>query len=342
MKLPRRCTSDEEAREALQECALQQCPLHLSLHPDYYSSPSSSSPSSSTSSKSKSQSNCGESLHTSSSSLSPSLPEYLRDMPNPDLTPSFTLVSFYRFKAVPQPDATVARMRELWQPFKVYGRVYVAEEGVNAQMAVPTNVLRQFETASSLLDVLQEDQDEHEDSVEAQRGSGGFQVNCDSREMTVEEFHMHAPFRALHIRRRRQVLVDGFEEPLDWRTGSGGDQELTPWDWHRRIPSPSSSSSSSSSPSSSTVQKDSEGSPGLSPIILDCRNKYESAVGRFEGAIPLDTHTFKDSWAALSSLLQDKDPETPIMTYCTGGIRCWEQGGGARGEYDRAGVREMI
>lgn len=302
MKLPRRCATDEDAREALQECVQRQLPLHISLHPDYYYSSSSSSPTSGVKSKNSSHDK-SISAPTQSSALPFPIPSYLQDMPNPDLSSSFTLVSFYRFRTVPDPELTVARMRELWKPFKVYGRVYVAEEGVNAQMAVPTNVLRHFEAASSQLEVLQQEGDS--------ANSGGFKVNCDSHEMSVDEFYTNAPFRALHIRRRKQILVDGFHEPLDWRHGAGGDEELSPRDWHRRMPPPSSSSSLPQQNNASTS----------TPLILDCRNKYESDVGRFEGAIPLDTHTFKDSWAALEILLKDKDPETPIMTYCTGGIR---------------------
>jgi predicted sulfurtransferase len=35
------------------------------------------------------------------------------------------------------------------------------------------------------------------------------------------------------------------------------------------------------------------------PLILDCRNEYETDVGRFEGAEPLNTENFRDSWDVL-------------------------------------------
>lgn len=57
-------------------------------------------------------------------------------------------------------------------------------------------------------------------------------------------------------------------------------------------------------------------------IVLDCRNKYESDIGRFKTAVPLNTTTFKDSWDSLSSVLADVPKNTSILTYCTGGIRC--------------------
>ena len=37
---------------------------------------------------------------------------------------------------------------------------------------------------------------------------------------------------------------------------------------------------------------------GEETVVLDCRNAYESDVGKFEGALPLGTNTFRDTWGA--------------------------------------------
>lgn len=55
-------------------------------------------------------------------------------------------------------------------------------------------------------------------------------------------------------------------------------------------------------------------------VIIDMRNNYEFAVGRFVGAIQPDTQVFKDLPAKISSLSKFKDKK--VITYCTGGIRC--------------------
>lgn len=49
---------------------------------------------------------------------------------------------------------------------------------------------------------------------------------------------------------------------------------------------------------------------------------YESNVGTFEKAVPLGTSFFRESWGELERLVGDADRDAPIMTYCTGGIRC--------------------
>jgi rhodanese-related sulfurtransferase len=61
-------------------------------------------------------------------------------------------------------------------------------------------------------------------------------------------------------------------------------------------------------------------------VVLDCRNLYESDLGRFEGAIPLRTETFKDTWVELERVLRNTPRDTKVLTYCTGGIRCVKVG----------------
>jgi UPF0176 protein len=60
---------------------------------------------------------------------------------------------------------------------------------------------------------------------------------------------------------------------------------------------------------------------GKDMVILDTRNDYEIALGKFEGAVDFDIKSFKDfpeKVAAMDESMKDKT----IVTYCTGGIRC--------------------
>ena len=74
-----------------------------------------------------------------------------------------------------------------------------------------------------------------------------------------------------------QVLTDGLATALDW--GRAG-KELSPREWH------------------GAVKADGE---GRRPLMLDCRNLYESEVGSFEGAEPVGTLTFSETWDTLRS-----------------------------------------
>jgi UPF0176 protein len=58
-------------------------------------------------------------------------------------------------------------------------------------------------------------------------------------------------------------------------------------------------------------------------ILLDVRNDYEWKVGRFAGAELPPCETFREFTDYADQLKEKKDPEnTPVMMYCTGGIRC--------------------
>lgn len=58
-------------------------------------------------------------------------------------------------------------------------------------------------------------------------------------------------------------------------------------------------------------------------VMIDVRNNYEWEVGRFKGAELPDHETFREFPEYARSLKERVDPrKTPIMMYCTGGIRC--------------------
>jgi predicted sulfurtransferase len=117
------------------------------------------------------------------------------------------------------------------------------------------------------------------------------------------------PFRNLHIRVRGQVVADGLDKPLDWQSAG---YDMPPMEWHETL--------------KKVRQQKEAGETENVPLIFDCRNDYETDVGIFEGAEPLDTANFRDSWDVFKERLKDTPKDAPIMTYCTGGIRCVKVG----------------
>ncbi|MBA3543844.1 MAG: sulfurtransferase [Chthoniobacterales bacterium] len=55
--------------------------------------------------------------------------------------------------------------------------------------------------------------------------------------------------------------------------------------------------------------------------LLDTRNAYEVKLGTFRGACTLPLDHFRE-FPALAAALPDKLKHEPIVTFCTGGIRC--------------------
>jgi len=57
-------------------------------------------------------------------------------------------------------------------------------------------------------------------------------------------------------------------------------------------------------------------------VFFDGRNAFEARVGRFRNAIVPDVVTSRDFVAEIESGKYDHLKDKPIVTYCTGGIRC--------------------
>lgn len=57
-------------------------------------------------------------------------------------------------------------------------------------------------------------------------------------------------------------------------------------------------------------------------IFMDGRNQYEAKIGKFKNAVVPNTRTTRDFLQELEKPEMQKLKDKPIVTYCTGGIRC--------------------
>jgi predicted sulfurtransferase len=237
----------------------------------------------------------------------PPPPAYLEGMADPSESETMTMLSFYAFppSGIEDPEEFAIDLKRKWKPFQALGRVYVATEGINAQMSVPTNVLENFRDCCRSIPQL-----------------GSYMendINIDPQPLSRDEFAVAGvpingkpapPFRNLHVRVRTQVVADGLERPLDWQSAG---YDMPPLEWHEKL--------------KEAREKRNQQQDGSNvPILLDCRNTYETNVGIFDGAEPLGTASFRESWDVLKERLADTPKDAPIMTYCTGGIRCVKVG----------------
>lgn len=56
-----------------------------------------------------------------------------------------TTLSFYRYVLIDNPEIFIKDLRDEWAPLGVLGRIYVAHEGINAQLSLPTEHLDTFQ-----------------------------------------------------------------------------------------------------------------------------------------------------------------------------------------------------
>ena len=106
-------------------------------------------------------------------------------------------------------------------------------------------------------------------------------------------------FPRLRVRVRDELVGFGaaHEVQVDENGVIGGGERLTPEQLHDLV-----------------AQKD--------VTFLDGRNRWEADVGRFRGAIVPDVRTSQDFVRELERGAFDHLKDTPVVTYCTGGIRC--------------------
>lgn len=64
---------------------------------------------------------------------------------------------------------------------------------------------------------------------------------------------------------------------------------------------------------------------GRTFTLLDTRNNFEVEAGTFEGAVPIGVDNFRDLPRAVAELpeeVRQRMQGQPVVTFCTGGIRC--------------------
>jgi UPF0176 protein len=106
-------------------------------------------------------------------------------------------------------------------------------------------------------------------------------------------------FPRLKVRVREELVGFGapHEVSVDEQGVRGGGQHLTPEQLHELV--------------------------ATKPVtFFDGRNKWEADIGRFTGAIVPDTRTSHDFVNELESGKYDHLKNQPVVTYCTGGVRC--------------------
>lgn len=101
-------------------------------------------------------------------------------------------------------------------------------------------------------------------------------------------------FRKIFVRYKKELVTLRYDQPLDPNTLSG--KRLSPKEFYEYL------------------QRE-------DVIVLDGRSDYEYDLGHFRGAIRPDLETFKEFPEWLRNNMEEYK-DKPIITYCTGGIRC--------------------
>ncbi|NYJ16099.1 rhodanese-related sulfurtransferase [Nesterenkonia sandarakina] len=111
-------------------------------------------------------------------------------------------------------------------------------------------------------------------------------------------------FPRLSVKVRPELVAFGVPEEIevDERGVVGGGEHLQPQQVHDLV--------------------EHKRSQGVEVAFFDGRNAMEAQIGRFKNAVVPETETTRDFIAELDSGKYDHLKDQPVVTYCTGGIRC--------------------
>jgi UPF0176 protein len=192
------------------------------------------------------------------------------------------IVLFYVFTPLADPDAIRVWQRDLGEALGLRGRMIISEHGVNGTLGGDLPALKKWAR-----------------SFKSYAAFAGSDIKW-SEGTGLDEDGRSLDFPKLSVKVRSEIVSFGApgELEVDDEGVVGGGIRLAPEDLHELVAS-----------------RD-------DVVFFDGRNALEAEIGRFKDAIVPDTETTRDFVELLDSGVYDDLKGKPVVTYCTGGIRC--------------------
>ncbi|RFA23490.1 oxygen-dependent tRNA uridine(34) hydroxylase TrhO [Subtercola boreus] len=196
------------------------------------------------------------------------------------------IILFYVFTPLPDAEALRLWQRDLCEGLGLRGRIILSSHGINATLGGEIDAVKTY---------LRKTRDYPPFSTIDVKWSEG---------STLDEAGVSLDFPRLSVRVRDEIVSFGASDELrvDDRGVVGGGTRLSPSELHELV----------------DQQKDA----GDEVVFFDARNAFEAQIGRFDGAVVPEVGNSRDIVAELDNGKYDHLKDRPIVTYCTGGIRC--------------------
>jgi UPF0176 protein len=203
------------------------------------------------------------------------------------------IVLFYVFAPVPDPEAVRLWQRDLCESLGLRGRIILSPDGINATLGGELDAVKRYLRKTREFAPFAE--------LDVKWSDGTALEESPSRH-TV--YRASTDFPRLSVKVRDEIVSFGApgELRVDGSGVVGGGVKLQPEQLHELI--------------------DERHAQGEEVVFFDGRNAFEAQIGRFEGAVVPDVATTRDFVAQLDSGTYDHLKSRPVVTYCTGGIRC--------------------
>jgi UPF0176 protein len=197
--------------------------------------------------------------------------------------PLAKILLYYVFTPLTDPDVVRLWQRDLAESLGLRGRILISKDGLNGTLGGEMGALKRY--------------------VRKTRGYRAFKhIDFKWSEGTgLDDEGRSLDFPRLSVKVRDEIVSFGAPGELRVDAGGvvGGGARLTPEALHELV-----------------------ADRGDDVVFFDGRNALEAAIGRFRGAVVPDVETTRDFVAELDSGRYDDLKGRPVVTYCTGGIRC--------------------
>lgn len=193
------------------------------------------------------------------------------------------ILLYYVFTPLADPEAVRLWQRDLCELLGLRGRIIISEHGLNGTLGGDMAALKTY--------VRKTKQYEPFTGIDFKWSTG----------TGLDEDGHSLDFPRLSVKVRDEIVSFGApaELAVDENGVVGGGTHLKPGELHKLMQE-----------------------RGGDVVFFDGRNDFEAEIGRFKNAIVPHTETTHDFIAELESGRYDDLKNKPVVTYCTGGIRC--------------------
>lgn len=189
---------------------------------------------------------------------------------------------YYVFTPLADPDAVRLWQRDLCESLGLRGRILLSADGMNGTLGGELDALKKYLRKTKDYPAFKEL------DVKWSEGTG------------FDEDGLSLDFPRLAVKVRDEIV--SFGAPSELRVDDsgvvGGGERLDPAALHALV----------------EARDD--------VVFFDGRNRFEAEIGRFKDAVVPDVSTTREFVAELDSGKYDHLKDKPVVTYCTGGVRC--------------------
>jgi UPF0176 protein len=196
------------------------------------------------------------------------------------------ILLFYLFTPLADPEAIRLWQRDLCESLGIRGRILISRDGINGTVGGELKAVKKYVRKTRQYPAFK--------GIDFKWSNGLSDGPSDDASGGAAD-----DFPRLSVRVRDELV--SFGSPGELRVDAagvvGGGTKLTPEQLHELIDE-------------------------KQVTFLDGRNAFEAAIGRFRGALVPDVANTRDFVREIDRGAYDHLKDEPIVTYCTGGIRC--------------------